>query len=71
MARWHINDKGKPGLCSVNPSNPKSKGCPFGGDDHHYASQEIAQKAYELSMVSSTMGSLKKKTPLEGDNPSL
>lgn len=55
MAKYHINEKGVPGQCTAKVA------CPFGGDAQHYASPEIAQKAYELSMASSTLPDIQKK----------
>lgn len=55
MAKYHINEKGVPGVCSANIQ------CRFGGDAQHYASPEIAQKAFELSMAGSTVPEAQKK----------
>jgi hypothetical protein len=56
MAKYHINEKGVPGQCSAQYV------CPFGGAAQHYASPEIAQKAFELSMASATVPEAQKKT---------
>lgn len=50
MQRFHVNpETGSPGLCRA-----QSGGCPFGGDESHYPSKEVAQKAFELSMAGET-----------------
>lgn len=56
MAKYHINEKGVPGQCSAQYV------CPFGGAAQHYASPEIAQKAFELSMASATVPTAQKKS---------
>lgn len=56
MAKYHINEKGVPGQCSAQYV------CPFGGAAQHYASPEIAQKAFELSMASATVPEAQKKS---------
>lgn len=54
-SKYHINEKGVPGVCTA-----KIK-CQFGGDAQHYFSPEAAQKAYELSMATETVPTVKKK----------
>lgn len=50
--RFHIGENG-PGECGVDPSNPNSRGCPFGGesgDENHFDSMKEAQDAFEKKM---------------------
>ncbi len=45
MARFHINPKsGEPGQCKASKAN-----CPFGGEDKHYPTSELARRAFENS----------------------
>lgn len=44
--KYHVNNDGVPGRCGATVGT-----CPFGGDAQHYASAELAQKAFELSMA--------------------
>lgn len=55
MNKYHINEKGVPGVCTAKVK------CQFGGDAQHYFSPEAAQKAYELSMATETVPTVKKK----------
>jgi hypothetical protein len=55
MNKYHINEKGVPGVCTAKVK------CQFGGDAQHYFSPEAAQKAFELSMATETVPSAKKK----------
>lgn len=55
MAKYHVNDQGIPGVCTAQVK------CRFGGDAQHYATPEIAQKAYELSMASASIPEPQKK----------
>lgn len=48
MARYHINEKGEPGLCKAKPGN-----CPLGSADEHHDSPEAARAAYEQKQHSS------------------
>lgn len=57
MAKFHVNDQGIPGICTAQIQ------CRFGGDAQHYATPEIAQKAYELSMASQSIPEPQKKNP--------
>lgn len=41
MSKFHVNEKGEPGKCTAEVA------CPFGSDDKHYPSPEIARQAYE------------------------
>lgn len=53
MARYHIGENG-PGPCGADPNNPKSRGCPYGGesgDENHYATEQEAVKAFELQLA--------------------
>lgn len=56
MNKYHINEKGVPGVCTAKVK------CQFGGDAQHYFNPEAAQKAYELSMAKETVPSAQKKT---------
>ena len=50
--RFHIGDNG-PFICKVDPSNPNSRGCPFGGEsgnENHFDSMEEAKKVFESRM---------------------
>lgn len=42
MARYHINSKGEVGICRAHKG-----ACPFGGDDNHFPTAELARAAYE------------------------
>ena len=42
MARYHINQKGNPGICRAG-----KQACPFGEDSEHFPTPEAATKAYE------------------------
>lgn len=42
MSKFHINYAGEPGPCLAKPDN-----CPFGDEEHHYPSEEVARFAYE------------------------
>jgi hypothetical protein len=53
--KFHINTKGEPGRCHAQHG-----GCPFGGEDEHYATKEGASAAYERSMQSDTLPKLEK-----------
>lgn len=46
MAKFHINSSGEAGNCRAEKG-----GCPFGGDDQHYATAAEASKAYESKMA--------------------
>lgn len=59
MAKFHVNDEGIPGVCTAQIQ------CRFGGDAQHYATPEIAQKAYELSMASQSIPEPQKKAPAQ------
>jgi len=61
MAKYHVNDKGNPGNCKAVLGN-----CPFGGASQHYATKELAQQAFELSMASQkfTKARVFKQAPL-------
>jgi hypothetical protein len=56
MNKYHINEKGVPGVCTAKVK------CQFGGDAQHYFNPEAAQKAYELSMATETVPSAQKKS---------
>ena len=45
MARYHVNDQGEPGPCRA-----KTRPCPFGSEEEHYASPELAREAFEDEM---------------------
>ena len=47
MAKYHVNSKGEPGICSAQSGN-----CPFGGENDHYSSAEDARVAFEKSQDS-------------------
>lgn len=49
MSKYHVNNDGEPGLCRATIGD-----CPFGGEAQHYPDKQTAQKAFELSMASST-----------------
>lgn len=42
MARYHINSKGEAGICRAHKG-----ACPFGGDDNHFPTAELARAVYE------------------------
>lgn len=54
MARYHINEEGKPGLCSAVVT------CPFGTEDAHYKSLEQARAAYEATMGEQAISRVRK-----------
>ena len=55
MAKFHINEKGEPGVCSAKVS------CPYGDlNTQHYPSKEVARKAFELSLAGQTLKELGK-----------
>lgn len=49
QVRYHLGPKG-PGICRVDPANPRSTGCKFGSDSEHYATVEAAEQAYAEKM---------------------
>lgn len=54
MAKFHINPTtGEPGKCSA-----KSGGCPFAGEDQHFASPAEARQAFEASNSEATLQSV-------------
>ena len=58
MAKFHINDSGDAGLCRATKG-----GCPFGGDDAHYASLDKAREVYEEKMSHSSLRSSMVQAP--------
>lgn len=46
-AKYHLNEKGEPGLCQAR------RACPFGDASAHYGSKAEAQIAYEAQQASS------------------
>jgi len=50
--RFHVNDEtGEVGVCKARTGEEATgRGCPFGGDDKHYATGAEARAAYEKSM---------------------
>lgn len=60
MAKYHINWKGEPGLCTA-----EKKACPLGGDSDHFDSPESARAAYESAH--SSFGTPVRKLPLASD----
>lgn len=46
MAKFHINNKGTPGICKV-----KTGVCPFGNSEEHYNTHNEALIAYEVKMA--------------------
>lgn len=50
MAKYHINPKGDPGLCTAE------FGCPFASSDEHYSTASEARAAYEKKQVSAFKG---------------
>lgn len=56
MSRYHINEKGEPGVCKAK------YGCPFGDmEADHYGSKEEARAAYELQRQAFPASASKKK----------
>lgn len=55
MSKFHINEKGEPGKCSAEVA------CPFGSDDNHYPSPEVARQAYEESNAHQQVPTVSKK----------
>ena len=56
--RYHLGPQG-PGVCRVDLSNPRSKGCPFGGEsgsENHFATMAEAESAYAEQMETSGNG---------------
>lgn len=56
--RYHVGPQG-PGICRVDLSNPRSKGCPFGGEsgsENHFATMAEAESAYAEKMEASGNG---------------
>ena len=52
MARYHINPKtGNPGICTANAGR-----CPYGGEEEHYGSADVARSAFESGMNGSFGG---------------
>lgn len=50
--RYHLAPHG-PDICRADPSNPRSKGCPFGGDsgsENHFDTMAEAESAYGRQM---------------------
>lgn len=50
--RYHLAPHG-PDICRADPSNPRSKGCPFGGvsgSENHFDTMAEAESAYERQM---------------------
>lgn len=47
-ARFHLTPEG-PKPCSVDPANPKSRGCSY-GDGGHYGTAAEAESAFEAQM---------------------
>lgn len=45
MAKFHLNYKGEPGVCSAKVN------CPFGGEQDHFPSAQAARDAYEELMA--------------------
>lgn len=55
---FHLGPNG-PGRCSVDPSNPNSTGCPYGGEsgeEDHYKTREEAEVVYGKRMESEGHG---------------
>lgn len=62
--RFHIGSNG-PDICRADPSNPKAKGCPFGGqsgDENHFATMSEAEAAYEQRMEAEGNGLVASRT---------
>lgn len=57
MAKYHLNERGEPGICRA------LNRCPFGGEDAHYPTSSAARTAYELRAPFSY------RLPREGFNP--
>lgn len=55
--KFHISISGEPAKCDATYVQ-----CPRGGAESHYASEEDAQKAFELSMANKTDAPVMKKT---------
>lgn len=56
--RYHLAPQG-PDICRADPSNPKAKGCPYGGasgSENHFNTMAEAEVAYELKMESEGNG---------------
>lgn len=64
--KFHINTKGEPGKCYAQHG-----GCPFGGEDEHYATKDGASAAYERSMHSDTLPRLEKAPTRDQVNQTL
>ncbi len=57
QVRYHLGPNG-PGICRVNPDNPRSTGCRFGRDSEHYATVEAAEEAYAQKMEAEGNGTV-------------
>ncbi len=56
--RYHLAPQG-PDICRADPSNPKAKGCPYGGEsgsENHFNTMAEAEAAYEQKMESEGNG---------------
>lgn len=56
--RFHIGANG-PDICRADPTNPRAKGCPFGGEsgtENHFSTMEEAGRVYEQQMESEGSG---------------
>lgn len=56
--RYHLAPQG-PDICRADPSNPKAKGCPYGGvsgSENHFDTMAEAESAYERKMESEGNG---------------
>ena len=60
MAKYHINNRGEPGVC-----NAQNGACPFGGASDHYDSPEAASAAFEKLMEEKGYVKLHRKAQLE------
>lgn len=71
--KFHVNGEGKPGVCHAGMGKTlvigRPRGCPFGGEDEHYATPELARAAYEKSMEDRLNESLEAKSGTDGPVP--
>lgn len=70
--RFHFNpETGRTGKCSVDPSNPRSRGCRFGqSESQHGATREEARANYEQQMESELFSNARSKDAGEQDSSS-
>lgn len=66
MARYHLNHQGEPGLCRAS-----KKPCPFGGDENHFATPELAMETFERLQGGSFETSAFAKSKVRGSDGEL